>query len=196
MLTCDSLQFKWRKSIMTQTKITPRDLTVMALFAALLCVSSYISIPLPFSAVSLTLQTLIINMIAILLPPKKAGLTVLVWMLLGLAGLPVFSGGMGGLAKLFGPTGGYIFGYLAAAILLSLLKGKKGNIARELVVIIAVGMPLIYLIGTPWMMAVTGIGWKAALLTGVVPFLPGDVAKCVGAVLICRPLKKALWNKK
>ena len=87
-------------------------------------------------------------------------------------------------------------GYLAAAILLSLLKGKKGNIARELVVIIAVGMPLIYLIGTPWMMAVTGIGWKAALLTGVVPFLPGDVAKCVGAVLICRPLKKALWNKK
>lgn len=81
-------------------KNNPRDLTVMALFAALLCVSSYISIPLPFSAVSLTLQTLIINMIAILLPPKKAGLTVLVWMLLGLAGLPVFSGGMGGAGKI------------------------------------------------------------------------------------------------
>lgn len=181
---------------MTQKNMSTRDLTMMALFAALLCISSYISIPLPFSAVSLTVQTLIINMIAILFSPKKAGLTVLVWILLGLVGLPVFSGGMGGPAKLFGPTGGYIFGYLAAAVLLSVLKGKKGKIGRELLITIAVGMPLIYVIGTPWMMYVTGIGWKAALLTGVVPFLPGDVAKCVAAVFISRPLKKVLVNKK
>lgn len=171
-------------------------MTMIALFAALLCISSYISIPLPFSAVSLTVQTLIINMIAILFPPKKAGMTVLVWILLGLVGLPVFSGGMGGPGKLFGPTGGYIFGYLAAAVILSLLKGKKGKTGRELLVTVAVGMPLIYVIGTPWMMAVTGIGWKAALLTGVVPFLPGDVAKCAAAVFICRPLKNAFTGKR
>ena len=181
---------------MTQTKITARDLTMMALFAALLCVSSYISIPLPFSAVSLTVQTLIVNMIALLFPPKKAGLIVLVWILLGLVGLPVFSGGMGGPAKLFGPTGGYIFGYLVMALLLSFLKGKKGKIARELLVTIAVGMPLLYLIGTPWMMFVTGIGWKAALLTSVLPFLPGDAVKCVAAVWICRPLKRMFTDKR
>lgn len=177
-------------------KLSAADMTFTALFAAILCISSYISIPLPFSPVSITAQTLIINMIAILFTPKRAAMTVGIWILLGLVGLPVFSGGAGGLAKLAGPTGGYIFGYLAAAILIAFIRGKKGRLWQELLAVTVIGIPVIYLIGMPWMMAVTGIGWKAAFLTGVLPFIPGDVVKAVVSVFLCRPLKGIIRNNK
>ena len=114
-------------------KFTVQELTTMALLAALLCVSSYISIRLPFSAVPITAQSLIINMIALLLKPKKAGTTVVIWILLGAVGLPVFSNGNAGFGVLAGPTGGYIFGYLIAAILISLARGKKNNWIRNII---------------------------------------------------------------
>ena len=177
---------------MSKSVFKTKELTMMALFAALLCISSYISIPLPFSVVSITAQTLVVNMIALLLPPKKAGITIGIWILLGFAGLPVFSGGMGGPAKLFGPTGGYIFSYLAAVIVISLLKGKKRQVWRMFLVTIAVGIPVIYAIGTPWMMALTGIDWKAAFTTSVLPFIPGDIVKCIVAVLISKTLEKII----
>ena len=91
-------------------KLTTQERPTMALLAALLCVSSYISIRLPFSAVPITAQTLVINIAALLLKPKKAGITIAVWILLGIAGLPVFSGGTGGFGVLAGSTGGYIIG--------------------------------------------------------------------------------------
>lgn len=164
----------------------------MALLAALLCVSSYISIRLPFSAVPITAQTLIINLIALLLKPKKAGITVVIWILLGAVGLPVFSNGNAGFGVLAGPTGGYIFGYLIAAILIALARGKKNNWIRNIICVIAIGFPVIYAVGVPWMKAVTGIDWKAALLTGLVPFLVGDVIKAVASVAIAKPLYRVV----
>lgn len=171
-------------------RISTQELTTMALLAALLCVSSYISITLPFSAVPITAQSLIINMIALLLKPKKAGITVAVWILLGLAGLPVFSGGKAGFGILLGATGGYIIGYLLSAMLVSFAKGKANGTLRSLVAAIAVGIPVIYACGVPWLKVVTGLDWKAALLAGLVPFIIGDVIKCIAAVYIAKPLWK------
>ena len=168
-------------------KLTTQELTTMALLAALLCVSSYISIRLPFSAVPITAQTLVINMAALLLKPKKAGITIAVWILLGIAGLPVFSGGTGGFGVLAGSTGGYIIGYLAAAILISLLRGQKNHFLRSLLSVFS-GIIIIYAVGLPWMKAVMHLNWTAAILTGMVPFLAGDIIKCIAAVFICRPL--------
>lgn len=168
-------------------KLTTQELTTMALLAALLCVSSYISIRLPFSAVPITAQTLVINMAALLLKPKKAGITIAVWILLGIAGLPVFSGGTGGFGVLAGSTGGYIIGYLAAAILISLLRGQKNHFLRSLLSVFA-GIIIIYAVGLPWMKAVMHLNWTAVILTGMVPFLAGDIIKCIAAVFICRPL--------
>ena len=173
-------------------KFTVQELTTMALLAALLCVSSYISIRLPFSAVPITAQTLIINMIALLLKPKKAGTTVVIWILLGAVGLPVFSNGNAGFGVLAGPTGGYIFGYLIAAILISLARGKKYNWIRKIICVIAIGFPVIYGVGVPWMKVATGIDWKAALLTGLVPFLVGDVIKAIASVAIAKPLYRVV----
>ena len=92
----------------TKSRFNTLELTKMGLLTALICVSAYIVIPLPFSPASLTAQTLVVNLIALLLTPRQAAFTIIVYIFLGLTGLPVFSGGVGGPGKLFGPTGGYI----------------------------------------------------------------------------------------
>ena len=90
----------------TKSRFNTLELTKMGLLTALICVSAYIVIPLPFSPASLTAQTLVVNLIALLLTPRQAAFTIIVYIFLGLTGLPVFSGGVGGPGKLFGPTGG------------------------------------------------------------------------------------------
>ena len=172
-------------------KFSTQELTTMALLAALLCVSSYISIRLPFSAVPITAQTLIINIIALLLKPKKAGITVGIWLLLGLAGLPVFSGGSGGFGVLAGATGGYIIGYLLAAILVSVLKSRKNKIIRNTASVLT-GILIIYAVGIPWMKIVMHLDWRAAVVTGLLPFLAGDIIKCIASVYICKPLYRVV----
>ena len=167
---------------------TTAELTTIALLAALLCISSYITIALPVSPVPITAQTLIINLIALLLRPKRAVIPVLIWVLLGFAGLPVFTGGRSGFAALAGPTGGYIIGSFAAVILISLIAAGKNTFARNLAAVLCVGIPVIYLFGTPWMAAVTGMSLKAAAAAGILPFIPGDIAKGIAAVILARSL--------
>ena len=86
-------------NITSKKRISTQDITIMALLTALLCISSYIIIPLPFTAITITAQTLVINMIGLLMTPKKAGTIVGMWIALGIIGLPVFSGGMGGIGQ-------------------------------------------------------------------------------------------------
>lgn len=166
--------------------MTTKDLTKIALLVAMNCVSAYIIIPLPFSMSPLALQTLIVNLVALILPPKQAFMTMLVYLLLGLAGVPVFTGGTAGPGKLFGPTGGYILAFLPAVFLMSWLKGKTYNFWRYVMVTVCVGIPVIYVLGVAQMMALTGLGIKEAVVMGVLPFLLGDVVKGVGAAYLVR----------
>ena len=106
-------------------KMSTRELTKTALCVALLCISSYISFPIPFTPIVITAQTLVVSLIGLILNPMESFLSTLIFMLLGCVGLPVFSGGTAGIGKLFGPTGGFIIGFLAAAPLISFTKGKK-----------------------------------------------------------------------
>lgn len=168
------------------------DLTQMALLVALLSVSAYIAFPIPITLVSVTAQTLVLNLTALLLDRRKAAITVAVWILLGAVGVPVYSGGRGGLSQLFGPTGGFIFAFLVAAYLIALLKGDHFSLPRYLLVTICVGIPIIDLAGAAWYMVYADIGWGAAFLTTALPFLPGDLIKCVAAVLVAKPLSVAL----
>lgn len=173
-------------------KFNTMELTRMALLTALICVSAYIIIPLPFTPSSLTAQTLVVNLIALLLTPRQALFTMAVYILLGLTGLPVFSGGIGGPGKLFGPTGGYIMSWLPAVYLMSRLKGKHYNIKRYCLVTILVGMPVIYLTGSAYMRFITGMNWTAAFMSAVVPFIPLDLFKCFAASLIAKPVQISL----
>ncbi|MGI6075841.1 MAG: biotin transporter BioY [Pyramidobacter sp.] len=174
-------------------KIDTVELTKMALLTALICVSSYIAIPLPFTPARITGQTLVVNLIALLLTPRQAALTMVVYILLGLTGLPVFSGAMGGPGKLFGPTGGYIMSWIPAVILMSRLKGE-GSFKRYCLVTVLVGMPVIYLIGSAYMKFVTGMDWTATFTAAVIPFIPLDIFKCFAAALIAKPVQIILSN--
>lgn len=168
------------------------DLTKMALLTALISISAYIVIPLPFTPASLTAQTLVVNLIALLLTPKQAAFTVIVYILLGLFGLPIFSGGVGGPGKLFGPTGGYIMSWLAAVVLVSSLKGKTYSFRRYCLVTVLAGMPTIYIVGSAYMKFVTGMDWAATLTSAVIPFIPLDFFKCIVAAFIAKPVQISL----
>lgn len=185
-------------------KLSTKSITKMALLAALLCATAYISIPLGFTPALLTLQTLVINIIAILLTPYESFLTVLIYILIGAVGVPVFSGGQGGLGKLFGPTGGYILAFLisapimsftkkyAAAFFVKFMKPVTANIVGYAVNSILVGMVIVYAVGTVYMKLILGRTWGEVLMMAVVPFIPLDIIKCIAASIIMSTVGRRL----
>ena len=164
----------------------------MALCAALLCISGYIAVPVPFSAKPVTMQTVFVNLIALLLTPKQAAVTVGLYIFLGAAGLPVFAGGAGGPGMLTGPYCGYIYGFMAAAVLVSLLKGKRPDTLRYSITAIAVSIPVIDLGAVLSLMLVSGLDFGNAFLAGALPFLAGDILKCIAAGIMAAAMEKAL----
>lgn len=177
---------------MKTNRVDTRAMCKTALCAALLCVSSYISIPLPFTTVPITGQTIAVNLVALLLTPVQAAIALGVYILLGAVGLPVFAGGSGGIGCLVSPASGYIYGFLIAAVLIALLKGKRPNLIRYLIVTICVGIPVVDLCGMVSLMLVSKLTLGGAFMGGAVPFLATDIVKCVAASLIAVALEKAL----
>lgn len=172
------------------------EMTKMALMVAMNCVSAYIIIPLPFSLSPLALQTLIVNLTGYVLNAKQAFMTMLVYLLVGLAGVPVFTGGSAGPGKLFGPTGGYIIGFLVTAVFLAYFKGEKYNFKRYALLGCIIGIPLIYVFGVVQLKLITGMGWDKAIMTGALPFIPLDIVKCLAAAVIAGPINRIFANNR
>ena len=127
-----------------------------------------------------------------MLGTRDAAVSYLVYLLLGFAGLPVFSGFTGGASKLFGPTGGYLIGFIFMILIAGLLIPKlNGNRVAEAFVFI-LGTAVLYLFGTIWLAYSAGLDFKAALFAGVIPFIPGDLIKIVIAVIFAPMLVKRL----
>ncbi|QUH20523.1 biotin transporter BioY [Alkaliphilus sp. B6464] len=177
-----------KTNINKATKISISEMTKISLCTALLCISSYILLPLPFTPIMITAQTIVVNLIALILKPIHSFISILIFILLGAIGLPVFAGGIGGLGALFGPTGGFIIGFLFAAIAISYLKGKKINLVRYLLVTILIGMPITYLFGATYMSYVLNMGYMKTLQVAVIPFIVGDVIKATLASIIALKL--------
>lgn len=170
------------------------EMTKMALMIAMNCISAYIIIPLPFSLSPIALQTLIVNLTGYLLNAKQAFITMLVYLLVGLAGVPVFTGGSAGPGKLFGPTGGYLFGFLLTAVFLAATRGEKYNFKRYALLGCIIGIPLIYLPGFLQLKFVAAIPWDKAFMMGVLPFIPLDIVKCLAAAALAYPIQRAINN--
>lgn len=166
------------------------EMTRMALMVAMNCVSAYIIIPLPFSLSPIALQTLIVNLTGYVLNAKQAFMTMLVYLLVGLAGVPVFTGGSAGPGKLFGPTGGYIIGFLFTAVFLAYFRGEKYSFKRYALLGCVIGIPLIYVFGVVQLKLITGMGWDKAIMTGALPFIPLDIVKCLAAAVIAYPINR------
>lgn len=167
-----------------------RDLCYISLFATLISVSGYIFIPLPFSAVPVTAQTLAVMLTGSLLPVGHAFASVLIFLLMGAIGLPVFSGGASGLGIIIGQTGGYLIGFLAGAVFISALKGKAPGFLRLLAINAIGGIIMVYTFGVLWLSFVAGIGIIKAIAIGALPFIPGDIVKIAAAALITLRLNK------
>ena len=169
---------------MKTSKWKTRDMTKMALCVAILCVTSFLVVPLPFTPIVISLHTVAVNIIGLILSPMQAGITVLIYLLMGLIGLPVFSAGTAGPGKLFGPTGGYYFGFFFAVIAISMLRGKKICVKRYAIVSILVGIPIQHICAIIVMCLHNGGNVAAAFATVSLPFIVGDIVKCVMASMV------------
>lgn len=168
------------------------ELTKMSICIAIICISAYISFPLPFSPVMITAQTIAINLVALILTPKQSFIVTLLYIILGVFGLPVFSGGTSGFGRVFGPTGGFILGFLIITPLMSYFKGKDYNFKRYLSVTIIIGMIVLYAFGAVFMSVVQSISIVQALSLAVFPFVVGDVFKCFLSSFIAVKLNKVI----
>jgi biotin transport system substrate-specific component len=169
-------------------KLTVRSLVYVAFFTALTAVSSYISIPLPFSPVPFTAQTLAVMLTGLLLPPTLAGLSMLVYLLLGAIGAPVFSSGASGIGVLMGNTGGFLIGFMIGAMIISIIKGNSKNFSRMLTANIVGGMIVVYALGAPWLNYITGMGLYNAFYYGALLWMPTDLIKALIAIYIAKRL--------
>jgi biotin transport system substrate-specific component len=158
----------------------------IALLAALTAAGAVIAVPLPFSPVPVTLQTMFVLLAGLILGSRGGVLAVLLYLAAGGLGLPVFAGGRGGLAMLLGPTGGFMLGFLGAALLCG-LSGRHGSpsFPRNIAFCVA-GSLVILLSGSLRLMSALDISPAEALLVGAVPFLPGEMLKSWAAASIHR----------
>lgn len=162
-----------------------RFLTRAALFAALTAVLAQVVIPLP-GLVPISLATFAVLLSGALLGPKWGLVSQLVYLCIGLAGAPVFAGMHGGPGVLAGPTGGYLIGYAAAALVTGLLLTLRPTRPMLPLAMLA-GALACYAFGTAWYMVATGNGLAGALAACVLPFLPGDAIKIlVGSLVAAR----------
>lgn len=176
----------------TKSKITTKELVFTALMAVIIAVCSWISIP---TTVPFTLQTFGVFMAVGLLGGKKGTISVLVYILLGAVGVPVFAGFSGGVGVLFGTTGGYIVGFLLSGLVYWAMTAAFGEKLPIMIVAMVLGLIVCYAFGTAWFMIVYAkntapIGLMTALGWCVFPFIIPDCIKIALAVVLTKQLKK------
>jgi len=175
---------------MSNSKLKTIDLAHIAMFAAIMAICSWISIP---ATVPFTLQTFGVFLAVAVLGGKKGSLSVLVYLLLGAVGAPVFAGFSGGFGVILGSTGGYIVGFLLSALAMWAMEKIPGNRKIILILSMIVGLIICYAFGTIWFMYVYAkssgaIGLMTALSWCVIPYIIPDVIKIVLAYTIHKRL--------
>lgn len=174
------------------------DLALIAMFAAIMAVCSWISIP---ASIPFTMQTFGVFLTIAVLGGKKGTAAVLVYLLLGLAGAPVFAGFSGGIGCLFGSTGGYIIGFLFSALVMWTMEGLCQKKRWMTIISMTAGLLVCYAFGTVWYMAVYtrtegSISLWTALAWCVVPYIIPDMIKIALAYLLSGKLRKILKQGK
>lgn len=166
-------------------------MTVYAsLLAALIAVGAYLAIPI--GPVPIVLQNLFVFLSGLLLGSRWGLASVGVYLLAGALGFPVFAGGVGGIGRLAGPTGGYLVGFLPAVFVIGLIAERaKQSVLIEVFAMVG-GALIVYLFGVTWLKILTGMTLAKTLLIGMYPFLLGDILKIAAAVPIARALRPVI----
>ncbi|MHB0915752.1 MAG: biotin transporter BioY [Thermoleophilia bacterium] len=176
---------------MSTGRLNLSSLTLVAMFAALTSVGAWIAFPLPFSPVPVAFANLFVLLAGVILGKWLGALSQVVYIMLGVIGIPVFAQFTAGPEVLVGPTGGYLVGYVLAAFvagaLVEHLPRSFPELARVPVSLVAGGLA-IYLTGLPWLASYLDISFPAALVAGFYPYLPGDALKVVLATMLSASL--------
>lgn len=173
-------------------KITTKDLVFCGIFAALIAVGAFLKISVP--PVSISMQTFFVTLAGLFLGGFFGSISVLVYIFIGLIGIPVFTSG-GGFMYVFTPTFGYLLGFVLSAFLTgTLIKGKTNPSVKELSIAVFVGAISTYLIAIPYYFLLTQLYFgtefvlSSVLWSFFVIFIPGDIAKCVVAIVVGKKL--------
>lgn len=178
----------------TKQRIKTLDMVYIALFAVLMAICSWISIP---TVVPFTLQTFAVFLATGVLGGKRGSMAVLIYILLGAIGIPVFAGFQGGLNVILGNTGGYIIGFIFSALVMWAMEKLLGKKLWVLGLSMVLGLIVCYAIGTVWFMVVytknTGaVGLAAVLGWCVIPFIIPDLIKIALALGLSKTLTKVI----
>ncbi len=168
------------------------SMTKMAVCVALLCASAYISIQVPFATGFITIMTLTMNLAAFLLAPKQTFLVLLLYIAMGVAGLPVLGGGEAGPGVILGPRGGFYVAFLVAYPLVSLCKGEAISFRRYALAAVLVSIPITYIGGVLSVMWFAKLTLSQAVMVAALPFIPGDIVKAVAAAWLGARLNRIL----
>lgn len=166
------------------------NLAVTAIAAAILCVFSPIS--LPMGSIPISLALFAIAFISCVLPWKQSVAAVIIYILLGACGLPVFSGFIGGFQQITGITGGFIIGYIPCSLIVSLLVGRYAEKKIIYPISMILGIAICYLSGTIWYSIQTSTAFSASLAVCVLPFIIGDIIKISVASAMGSAIRKRL----
>ena len=174
-------------------------ISLIALFAAFIAVGTFIAIPLPFTPLPIVLQNFCAVMAGLVLGPWMGSLSVLLYLAAGAIGAPIFSGASGGLTRFFGPTGGYLWGYLMSALVAGLILGtpkpeQKIHIGRYIAATV-LGFLVLYVPGVIQMGIVLDLPLDKTLVAGFIPFIPGDILKGIAAVIIAPRLRRLVSDQ-
>lgn len=173
------------------TKLNTKTITVIGVMTAIICIMGPLSLTLPVSPVPISLGTLAIYFIPYVLGMKRGTISCCVYLLIGLVGLPVFTGFSSGPAKLLGPTGGYLIGYIFMALICGFVIDRTNKMSVSFFGMI-LATAVLYLFGTVWLAYQASMTFREALMAGVIPFIPGDLAKIVIAMIVGPQIKKRL----
>ena len=178
----------------TSTKMKTLDMAYIGLFAVVIAICSWISIP---TVVPVTLQTFAVFLAVAVLGGKRGTLSVIVYVLLGAVGLPVFSGFKGGIGVLLNTTGGYIIGFIFSALLMWAFEKAFGRKAWALILSMILALALCYAFGTIWFMIiyannVGAVGLSAVLGWCVIPFIIPDLIKIALAFILSRRISRSV----
>lgn len=170
-------------AINAQTART-KKIVLIGLMTAVTCILGPLSIPLPFSPVPISLTNFAIFLAVFILGMKDATISFIIYLLLGAVGVPVFSAFSGGLGKLVGPTGGYLFGFIFLSLIMGFFMEHFDRKIVPTIIGMIIGMAVCYIFGTVWLAKLMSLSFNEALALGVLPYLAGDVAKIIIAVII------------
>lgn len=163
-----------------------------AFFLSASVLGAFVRIPLPFTPVPITLQTFFVLLSGAVLGARTGALTQVLYLALGAAGAPIFAGAAGGLGALFGPTGGYLLGFGAAAVVTGAAARHAGDSPAKMLLLFCVAAMLILACGTFWLKSVLGLTAGEAFRLGAAPFIAGDLFKAALASAVYMRLARGV----